>query len=93
MQKTSYHEFEMEVEIIPGEFTYVPSGVESSEAAELFGELEDELDIAEFEAWIDDLQTTRCFQIRQAVETLRRALVDYQGDLDMTRLLRAIRPV
>lgn len=87
-----YHEFEMEVEIIPGEFVYVPSNAESSEAAELFGELEDDQDVQAFEAWIDDLQTTRCFQVRQAVETLRRALADYQSDLDMTRLLRAIRP-
>jgi hypothetical protein len=87
-----YHEFEMEVEIIPGEFTYVPSYVESSEAAVMFGELEDEADIEEFEAWIDGLQTTRYFEVRRAVETLRQALADYQGDLDMTRLLRAIRP-
>lgn len=87
-----YHEFEMEVEIIPGEFNYVPSRVESVEAAELFGELEDDQDVEEFEAWIDGLQTTRYFEVRQAVETLRRALADYQGDLDMTRLLRAIRP-
>ena len=88
----SYTEFEMEVEIIPGEYAYVPSRAESSEAAEMFGELEDDLDIIEFEEWIDGLQSTRYFEVRTAVETLRRALVDYQGDLDMTRLLRVIRP-
>lgn len=64
---------------------------EAREAAEMFGELEDDQDVEEFEAWIDGLQSTRYFEVRQAVETLRMALADYQKDLDMERLLRAIR--
>lgn len=87
-----YHEFEAEVEIIPDEFIYVPSSSESSEASEIFGELEDELDILEFEQWIDSLQSTRYFQVRTAIETLRSALVDYQKNLDLTRLLKVIHP-
>jgi hypothetical protein len=71
----------------------VPDDEEMTEASEMFGELQDEIDILEFEQWIDDLTSTRYFQIRSAIEVIRSALADYREDLSMTRLLRAIHPV
>jgi hypothetical protein len=65
---------------------------EMAEASEMFGELQDDQDIEEFEEWIESITSTRYFQIRSAIEVIRSALTDYQSDLDMTRLLRAIHP-
>ena len=50
------------------------------------------LQIEQFEEWISSLQSTRFFQIRSAIETIRSALADYQQDLSMERLLKAIQP-
>jgi hypothetical protein len=70
--------------------TYSISDVE--EASQLFGELEDDEDVEQFEEWIDSLQSTWYFQIRSAIETIRSALADYQQDLSIERLLRTIHP-
>ncbi len=74
------------------EFGDYPALDDQVEAAAMFGELQDDLDVAEFEAWIDDLTSIRYFQVRSAIEVIRSALADYQGDLDMSRLLKAIHP-
>jgi hypothetical protein len=71
---------------------YTLSDRDISEASGMFGELEDDEDIEQFEEWIDSLQSTRYFQVRSAIETIRSALADYQQDLNMERLLRAIQP-
>ena len=71
---------------------YTLSDEDVAEAPALFGELEDDEDIEQFEEWIDSLQSTRFFQIRSAIETIRSALADYQNDLSMERLLKAIQP-
>ena len=61
---------------------YVPTEADASEAAQVFGSLSDDLDVAEFEAWIDGLQHERFRSITRAIEVLRSALIDYRAGDD-----------
>ena len=59
------------------------SEADAREASQLFGELEDDLNVAEFEAWLEGLQSERFRQVAQAIDVLRGALAEYRGDVDM----------
>jgi hypothetical protein len=65
------------------ETRHEPSEADAREAAQLFGELEDDLNVAEFEAWLEGLQSERFRQVAQAIDVLRGALAEYRGDVDM----------
>jgi len=65
------------------ETRHEPSEADAREAAQLFGELEDDLNVAEFEAWLEGLQSERFRQVSQAIDVLRGALAEYRGDVDM----------
>jgi len=68
----------------PGQETrHEPSEADAREASQLFGELEDDLNVAEFEAWLEGLQSERFRQVAQAIDVLRGALAEYRGDVDM----------
>ncbi len=56
---------------------------DTREASQLFGELEDDLNVAEFTAWLDGLQSERFRQVSQAIDVLRGALAEFRGDVDM----------
>jgi hypothetical protein len=60
-----------------------PSEADAREASQLFGELEEDLNVAEFEAWLAGLQSERFRQVSQAIDVLRGALAEYRGDADM----------
>lgn len=62
------------------EYRYVPTAADEREAAELFGEIEDTIDEAEFEAWLSGLAAERFRQVSQAIDVLRSALVEYRTD-------------
>jgi hypothetical protein len=68
------------------EVRYVPAEAEAREASQLFGELEDDLDVAEFEAWLDGLRSERFREVSKAIDVLRRALAEYRSDLDVRDL-------
>jgi hypothetical protein len=57
----------------------IPAEADAREAAQLFGELEDDLNVAEFEAWIEGLQSERFRQVSQAIDVLRGALAEFRG--------------
>jgi hypothetical protein len=61
----------------------VPAEADAREAAQLFGELENDLNVAEFEAWIEGLHHERFRQVSQAIDVLRGALAEFRGDVDM----------
>jgi hypothetical protein len=65
------------------EIRHEPSEADAREASRLFGELEDDLNVAEFTAWLDGLQSERFRQVAQAIDVLRGALAEYRGDVDM----------
>jgi hypothetical protein len=65
------------------EIHYVPAEADAREASQLFGELEDDLNVAEFTAWLDGLQSERFRQVSQAIDVLRGALAEFRGDVDM----------
>ena len=71
------------------ESRYVPTEQESREAAQLFGELEDALDVAEFEAWLEGLHQERFREVTRALDVLRSALIEYRAAevLERCRLL------
>ncbi|MBV8317480.1 MAG: hypothetical protein JOZ53_21280, partial [Planctomycetaceae bacterium] len=56
---------------------------DAREASQLFGELEDDLNVAEFEAWLEGLQSERFRQVSQAIDVLRGALAEYRGNVDV----------
>jgi hypothetical protein len=60
-----------------------PSEADAREASRLFGELEDDLNVAEFTAWLENLHHERFRSITRAIDTLRSALAEYRGDVDM----------
>jgi hypothetical protein len=62
---------------------FEPTPEDRSEASQLFGELEEDLNVAEFEAWIEGLHHERFRQVRQAIDVLRGALAEYRGDVGM----------
>ena len=55
------------------EVRYVPAEADAREASQLFGDLENDLDVAAFEAWIEGLHHERFRQVRQAIDVLRGA--------------------
>jgi hypothetical protein len=65
------------------EIRHEPSEADAREAARLFGELEEDLNVAEFTAWLDGLQSERFRQVSQAIDVLRGALAEYRGDVDL----------
>jgi hypothetical protein len=65
------------------EIPYVPAEADAREASQLFGELENDLNVAEFEAWLEGLQSERFRQVSQAIDVLRGALAEYRGAVDM----------
>lgn len=71
------------------QYRHVPAPEESREAAQLFGELEDALDVAEFEAWLENLHQERFREVTRAIDVLRSALVEYRAAevLERCRLL------
>jgi hypothetical protein len=62
---------------------FEPTPEDRSEASQLFGELEEDLNVAEFEAWIEGLHHERFRQVRQAIDVLRGALAEFRGDVGM----------
>jgi hypothetical protein len=62
---------------------FEPTPEDRSEAGQLFGELEEDLNVAEFEAWIEGLHHERFRQVSQAIDVLRGALAEYRGDVGM----------
>ena len=62
---------------------FEPTPEDRSEAGQLFGELEEDLNVAEFEAWIEGLHHERFRQVSQAIDVLRGALAEYRGDVNM----------
>ena len=65
------------------ETRHEPSEADAREASQLFGELEDDLNVAEFEAWLEGLQSERFRQVAQAIDVLRGALAEYRGNVDV----------
>jgi hypothetical protein len=65
------------------EIRHEPSEVDAREASQLFGELEDDLNVAEFEAWLSGLHQERFRQVSRAIDVLRGALAEYRGDVNM----------
>jgi hypothetical protein len=65
------------------EIPYVPAEADAREASQLFGELENDLNVAEFEAWLESLHQERFRQVSQAIDVLRGALAEYRGDVGM----------
>jgi len=65
------------------EMRYEPTPEDRTEAATLFGALEDDLNVAEFEVWLENLHQERFRQVSQAIDVLRGALAEYRGDVDM----------
>ena len=65
------------------EMRHEPSAADAREASQLFGELEDDLNVAEFEAWLEGLQSERFRQVSQAIDVLRGALAEYRGNVDV----------
>lgn len=61
------------------EIRHEPSEADAREAARLFGALEDDLNVAEFEAWLEGLHHKRFRQVAQAIDVLRGALAEYRG--------------
>ena len=53
------------------EIRHEPSEADAREASQLFGELEDDLNVAEFEAWLEGLHHERFRQVSQAIDVLR----------------------
>ena len=72
------------------EIRYTVTEADEREASQLFGELEDALDVAEFEAWLSGLQSERFRQVSQAIDVLRSALVEYRADLGVGDVLGRI---
>ena len=64
---------------------YEPSPDEATEAAQLFGELSDDLDVAEFEAWLEGLHPERYRAATRAIDTLRVVLIEYHADRVLDR--------
>jgi hypothetical protein len=62
---------------------FEPTPEDRSEAGQLFGELEDDLNVAEFEAWIEGLHHERFRQVRLAIDVLRGALAEFRGAADV----------
>jgi hypothetical protein len=62
---------------------FEPTPEDRSEASQLFGELENDLNVAEFEAWLESLHQERLRQVSQAIDVLRGALAEYRGDVGM----------
>jgi hypothetical protein len=65
------------------EIRHEPSEADAREASRLFGELEDDLNVAEFEAWLEGLHHERFRQVAQAIDVLRGALAEFRGDVGM----------
>jgi hypothetical protein len=65
------------------EIRHEPSEADAREASQLFGELEDDLNVAEFEAWLEGLHHERFRQVSQAIDVLRGALAEFRGDVGM----------
>jgi hypothetical protein len=65
------------------EMRHEPSEADAREASQLFGELEDDLNVAEFTAWLEGLHHERFRQVSQAIDVLRGALAEFRGDVDM----------
>jgi hypothetical protein len=61
------------------EIRHEPSEADVREASQLFGELEDDLNVAEFEAWIEGLHHERFRSVTQAIDVLRGALAEFRG--------------
>ena len=72
------------------EIRYVPAEADAREASAVFGELEDALDEAEFQAWLDGLHHKRFRQVSQAIDVLRGALAEYRSDLGVGDVLGRI---
>ncbi|MBV8235728.1 MAG: hypothetical protein JO075_08505 [Acidimicrobiia bacterium] len=66
------------------EISYAPTEAEAAEASQLFGELEDDLDVAEFVAWLEGLHQERFRAVTAAIDTLRSALIEYRSDVDVS---------
>ena len=83
-----------EDQVRPTPPTYEHSPEDQTEAAQLFGELLDDLDVIEFEGWLEGLQHERDRAITAAIDTLRSALIDYRAEdaLDKARLLGWLEP-
>ena len=60
-----------------------PSEADAREASQFCGELENDLNVAEFEAWLESLHQERLRQVSQAIDVLRGALAEFRGDVDM----------
>jgi hypothetical protein len=67
----------------PREGRHEPSEADAREASQLFGELENDLNIAKFNAWIEGLHHERFRQVSQAIDVLRGALAEFRSDLDV----------
>ena len=59
---------------------FEPTPEDRSEAGQLFGDLENDLDVAEFTAWIEGLHHERFRQVSQAIDVLRGALAEFRAD-------------
>ena len=57
----------------PEQSPYQPTPADRTEAAQLFGELADDLDVAEFEAWLEGLHTERFRAVTRAIDVLRKS--------------------
>jgi hypothetical protein len=62
------------------ESRHEPSEADVREASQLFGELENDLNVAEFEAWLESLHQERLRQVSQAIDVLRGALAEFRAD-------------
>jgi hypothetical protein len=62
---------------------FEPTPEDRSEAGQLFGDLENDLDVAEFTAWIEGLHHERFRQVSQAIDVLRGALAEFRADAGM----------
>jgi len=62
---------------------FEPTPEDRSEAGQLFGDLENDLDVAEFTAWLEGLHHERFRQVSQAIDVLRGALAEYRGAADV----------
>jgi hypothetical protein len=65
------------------EIRHEPSEADAREASQLFGELEEDLNVAEFTAWLEGLHHERFRQVSQAIDVLRGALAEFRGDVGM----------
>jgi len=70
------------------ELPFTPAPDEADEAARLFGQLDEDLDHADFDAWLEGMPIERFRQVRQALDVLRAALQEHRTDANVRDLDR-----